>query len=164
MRLAPSKSSARISYTAEAMPASESDLSDKQIFESLHQELHRIARAKMRGERPDHTLQATALVNEVFLKLFRARLPSDLKCELSCCKTCLRTVGECTGGRDCEGAIRYIAVVKTNAAGDSFCLATKLQLTHVEFLRKQIGAFAVKEVSVRVFTFRRDTGDSFDVV
>src|SRR5262245_58606068 len=77
MRLALSRSSALISYTAEAMPSSESDLSDRQIFESLHQELRRIARAKMRGERPDHTLQATALVNEVFLKLFRAPLPSD---------------------------------------------------------------------------------------
>jgi RNA polymerase sigma factor (TIGR02999 family) len=31
----------------------------------------------MRRERPDHTLQATALINEVFLKLFRTTLPSD---------------------------------------------------------------------------------------
>jgi ECF sigma factor len=50
---------------------------DRQIFESLHQDLRRLARAKMRRERPDHTLQATALVNEVFLKLFRTPLPSD---------------------------------------------------------------------------------------
>jgi len=50
------------------MAYSEPDLSDKQMFESLHRELRRIARAKMRGERADHTLQATALVNEVFLK------------------------------------------------------------------------------------------------
>lgn len=50
---------------------------DREIFESLHQDLRRLARAKMRRERPDHTLQATALVNEVFLKLFRTPLPSD---------------------------------------------------------------------------------------
>jgi RNA polymerase sigma factor (TIGR02999 family) len=51
--------------------------SDGEVFESLHRDLHRIARAKMRRERPDHTLQATALINEVFLKLFRTTLPSD---------------------------------------------------------------------------------------
>jgi RNA polymerase sigma-70 factor, ECF subfamily len=51
--------------------------SDRQIFESLHRELRRIARAKMRRERPDHTLQPTALVNEVFVKLFRTPLAPD---------------------------------------------------------------------------------------
>jgi RNA polymerase sigma factor (TIGR02999 family) len=35
----------------------------------VHAELHRIARRYMRNERPDHTLQATALVNEVYLRL-----------------------------------------------------------------------------------------------
>ncbi len=35
----------------------------------VHQELHRLARHYMRGERPDHTLQATALVNEAYLRL-----------------------------------------------------------------------------------------------
>jgi RNA polymerase sigma factor (TIGR02999 family) len=35
----------------------------------VHDELHRIARACMAGERGDHTLQATALVNEAYLRL-----------------------------------------------------------------------------------------------
>jgi RNA polymerase sigma factor (TIGR02999 family) len=35
----------------------------------VHQELHRIARACMRGERAGHSLQATALVNEAYLRL-----------------------------------------------------------------------------------------------
>ena len=35
----------------------------------VHKELHRLARHYMRGERPDHTLQATALVNEAYLRL-----------------------------------------------------------------------------------------------
>ena len=35
----------------------------------VHGELHRIARRYMRIERPGHTLQATALVNEVYLRL-----------------------------------------------------------------------------------------------
>jgi RNA polymerase sigma-70 factor (ECF subfamily) len=52
-------------------------LSDREIFVSLRAELRRIARAKMRYERPDHTLQPTALVNEAFIKLFKADLSSD---------------------------------------------------------------------------------------
>jgi RNA polymerase sigma factor (TIGR02999 family) len=35
----------------------------------VHGELHRIARRYMRNERPGHTLQATALVNEAYLRL-----------------------------------------------------------------------------------------------
>jgi hypothetical protein len=104
MRLALSRSSAFIGYTAVTVQSSQSDpvvsteqmshrqelltvafvnelrsrsQSDKQIFESLHQELRRIARAKMRRERPDHTLQPTALVNEAYVKLFKTRLPLD---------------------------------------------------------------------------------------
>lgn len=36
-------------------------------------ELHRLAAGYMRRERPDHTLQATALVNEAYLKLVEQR-------------------------------------------------------------------------------------------
>jgi len=36
----------------------------------LHQEIHSMAMAQMRGERRGHTLGATALVNETFLRLF----------------------------------------------------------------------------------------------
>ena len=35
----------------------------------VHDELRRLARHYMRRERPDHTLQATALVNEVYLRM-----------------------------------------------------------------------------------------------
>ena len=35
----------------------------------VHSELRRIAQRQMSGERPGHTLQATALVNEAYLKL-----------------------------------------------------------------------------------------------
>src|SRR5262245_2286901 len=48
---------------------------DKEALEQLvplvHQELHRLARHYMSGERPEHTLQATALVNEAYLRLIR---------------------------------------------------------------------------------------------
>lgn len=35
----------------------------------MHQELQRIARRCLRGERPGHSLQATVLVNEAYLRL-----------------------------------------------------------------------------------------------
>jgi len=35
----------------------------------VYEELHRLARRYMRQERPDHTLQATSLVNETYLRL-----------------------------------------------------------------------------------------------
>ena len=45
-----------------------------QLFESLQEELRRIAGACMRKERPTHTLQATALVNEAYVRLVGGNL------------------------------------------------------------------------------------------
>ena len=39
----------------------------------VHRELHRIARRCMAGERAGHSLQATALVNEAYVRLVDAR-------------------------------------------------------------------------------------------
>jgi len=39
----------------------------------VHQELRRLARVQMRGERDNHTLQTTALVNEAFMRLIDLR-------------------------------------------------------------------------------------------
>ncbi len=41
----------------------------RQLVPLVHEELRRIARKCMAGERTGHTLQATALVNEAFLRL-----------------------------------------------------------------------------------------------
>lgn len=41
------------------------------LLELVYQELRTIAASKMRGERADHTLGATGLVNESYLRLFR---------------------------------------------------------------------------------------------
>ena len=41
-----------------------------ELFSQVYQELRQVARAYMRRERADHTLQATALVNEAYLRLF----------------------------------------------------------------------------------------------
>ncbi len=39
------------------------------LLPAVQEELHHLARRYMRQERPDHTLQATALVNEAYLRL-----------------------------------------------------------------------------------------------
>ena len=44
-----------------------------ELMPLVHQELRRLARVQMRGERDNHTLQTTALVNEAFLRLIDLR-------------------------------------------------------------------------------------------
>lgn len=42
---------------------------EAELFPHVYRELQKIARGCLRGERDEHTLQATALVNETYLKL-----------------------------------------------------------------------------------------------
>ena len=42
---------------------------EAKLIPLVHKHLHRLAARYMRRERPDHTLQATALVNEAYLRL-----------------------------------------------------------------------------------------------
>ncbi len=46
----------------------------EQLTPLVYRELHRLARGAMRGERPGHTLQTTALVHEAFIALAGARV------------------------------------------------------------------------------------------
>ena len=46
-----------------------------ELMPLVYGELHRIAQSFMRRQRPGHTLQPTALVNEAFLKLFEGARP-----------------------------------------------------------------------------------------
>lgn len=43
------------------------------LFEHLHSELHRVARGHMAGQAPDHSLHATALLHEAFLRLSNSK-------------------------------------------------------------------------------------------
>jgi RNA polymerase sigma-70 factor, ECF subfamily len=47
-----------------------------QLMPLVYDELHRLAGAYLRRERREHTLQPTALINELFLKLFGQRHPN----------------------------------------------------------------------------------------
>jgi RNA polymerase sigma-70 factor, ECF subfamily len=44
------------------------------LFPLVYSELHRLARSYMRRERPNHTLQPTALINEAYLRLAQASI------------------------------------------------------------------------------------------
>ena len=43
----------------------------EQLIPLVYSELHRLARSYMRGERGDHTLQPTALINEVYIRMVK---------------------------------------------------------------------------------------------
>ena len=47
----------------------------ERLLPLVYDELRALARARLRGERPDHTLQATALVHEAYLRLLGAEAP-----------------------------------------------------------------------------------------
>ncbi|MGD9854304.1 MAG: ECF-type sigma factor [Planctomycetaceae bacterium] len=46
-------------------------LAAEQLLPLVYEELRRLAAARMANERPDHTLQATALVHEAYVRLVR---------------------------------------------------------------------------------------------
>jgi RNA polymerase sigma-70 factor (ECF subfamily) len=52
-----------------------------ELFELMYKDLRKIARAYMRKERPDHTLQTTALINEAYLRIFQGSQPVEWKSE-----------------------------------------------------------------------------------
>ncbi len=51
-----------------AMKRGDSAAAEK-LLPLVYRELHRLAKSYMRRERPDHTLQPTALINEAYLRL-----------------------------------------------------------------------------------------------
>lgn len=50
-------------------------LARDKLMDLIYDELHRIAQYHLRGERPAHTLQPTALVHEAYLRLFADSQP-----------------------------------------------------------------------------------------
>jgi RNA polymerase sigma factor (TIGR02999 family) len=54
-----------------------------QLMPLLYDELHRLARASLRNERPNHTLRATALVHEAYMKLVDYSFPWENRLQFS---------------------------------------------------------------------------------
>lgn len=48
----------------------------EELFPLVRQELHNLAKAALRRERPNHTLQPTALLNEAYVRLFGSQGPA----------------------------------------------------------------------------------------
>jgi RNA polymerase sigma-70 factor, ECF subfamily len=57
-----------VTQLLKAMGKGDSVAADR-LLPLVYAELHRLAKSFMRRERPDHTLQATALINEAYLRL-----------------------------------------------------------------------------------------------
>src|SRR5690349_1478324 len=51
----------------------------EQLIEACYPELKRLAASKMRNQAPDHTLQPTALVNELYLELLKVNALRSVK-------------------------------------------------------------------------------------
>jgi RNA polymerase sigma-70 factor, ECF subfamily len=64
-------SGGQVTQLLKAMHAGDSQAAED-LLPLVYAELHRLAKAYMRRERPDHTLQATALINEAYLRLVGA--------------------------------------------------------------------------------------------
>jgi RNA polymerase sigma factor (TIGR02999 family) len=60
----------KVTQLLKAMAKGDAEAADK-LLPLVYGELHRLASSYMRNERPDHTLQATALINEAYLRLAR---------------------------------------------------------------------------------------------
>jgi RNA polymerase sigma-70 factor, ECF subfamily len=50
----------------------------EELMPHVYRQLHHLAMVRLKSERPGHTLQATALIHEVYLRMCAS---SDLKCE-----------------------------------------------------------------------------------
>jgi RNA polymerase sigma-70 factor, ECF subfamily len=57
-----------VTVLLKAMKGGDAAASEK-LLPLVYKELHRLAKGYMRRERPDHTLQPTALINEAYLRL-----------------------------------------------------------------------------------------------
>ncbi len=68
---APLASADDVTRLLRASSAGDVDARDH-LLAIVYEDLHAMARRRMRGERRDHTLGATALVSEAYLRLFRA--------------------------------------------------------------------------------------------
>ena len=65
------KTPQQVTQLLKAMVAGDEHAADD-LLPLVYAELHRLARSYMRRERPDHTLQATALINEAYMRLAKA--------------------------------------------------------------------------------------------
>ncbi|MFN8546647.1 MAG: ECF-type sigma factor [Candidatus Eisenbacteria bacterium] len=74
----------------------------RELFHVLHPELRRVARCLMAGERVDHTLQPTALVNEAYIRLARASSDTRVRFLALAAKTMRRVLVDYARARNAQ--------------------------------------------------------------
>ena len=65
---------------------------EERLFESIYGQLRRMAGQRMRRERPNHTLQPTALANEVVLRIIRTARTVEWKDSAHFYASCAQTM------------------------------------------------------------------------
>lgn len=73
--MAPAPYSERVTQLLAAAGRGDAEASER-LFSIVYDELRRLADSYMRRERPDHTLQPTALVHEAYLRLLGSESPT----------------------------------------------------------------------------------------
>ncbi len=108
------------------------DTARDRLVELVYAEIHRIARRQMSGERANHTLGATGLVHETFLKLFRVPpvdaglVWSDRRAFFSAAATAMRRVlVDHARARNAEK--RGGAARRTDIEADALAAATAME-------------------------------------
>jgi RNA polymerase sigma factor (TIGR02999 family) len=88
------------------------------LAELMYEDFRQLARGYMRTERPDHTLQPTALVNEMFIRVFAGAAPhvADRRHLLAIAARQLRRI-LINHGRDSRAAKRGLGAIKLSLAG-----------------------------------------------
>ena len=135
-----------------------------EISPEVYRELKAVARSQLRGERSDHTLQATAVVNEAFIRLGGAtgliredrahffRLASRVMRHVLVDHARMRGSEKRGGDRSMQSLDDTVAAYHEHVAGDVFAsdasMETQLEHEH-EFLRLDDAIIALRALSAR---------------
>lgn len=135
------------------------------LVEVVYAEIHRMARGQMRGERAEHTLGATGLVHETFLKLFKApageggMMWSDRRAFFTAAVTAMRRVlvdharardAQKRGGRNRPARIEADAIAAANSMSSADFLALDEAISRLE----EIDRRAAEVVRLRFYAGR----------
>lgn len=140
---------------------------DAQAAESLlpllYGELHRLARAYMRRERPDHTLQATALIHEAYLRLVGEQVDWNSRAHfIGIAAQVMRRV--LVDHARAHRADRRAGKLKRVELNDDLAVSAK-QMNEIEDLDEALNRLAVvNERQARVVELRYFGGLSFDEI
>ena len=136
----------------------------EKLLPLVESELHRLAHRYMRKERPDHTLQTTALVNEAYLKLIQQRVHWRNRAHFFAIAAQImrrilidharQLLGAQRGGGAKTISLEEVAVISDDRASELVALDAALQsLTHLDPRKarvvelKYFGGLSMEEIA-----------------